>query len=88
MNRNRNRTVRAILAAPILSAGVLAGTLTAAIPAVAEPTSGCSGMSMPATQADAGSPNSLTRAGQVGAAGAPAASAPDAPMDCAAQSHG
>jgi hypothetical protein len=44
-------------------------------------------MAMPGTQAPTGSPDSLTRAGQVSAANAPAAS-PDAPMDCTAASHG
>jgi hypothetical protein len=44
-------------------------------------------MAMPGTQASAGNPNALTRAGQVGAANAPAASS-DAPMDCTAASHG
>lgn len=85
----RNRTFRAILAAPILSAGVLAATLSAASPAIAQPTSGsaCAGMAMPAAQAPSGTPNSLTRAGQVGAVTAPAASS-DAPMDCTAESHG
>jgi hypothetical protein len=86
---NRSRTVRAVLAAPILAAGVLATTLTGAGPAVAQPTSGsaCTSMAMPATQSDTGTPNSLTRAGQVGAANAPAQT-PDAPMDCTAASHG
>lgn len=84
---NRTRTIRAILAAPIISAGLLTATLSAATPAVAEPATGCSSMAMPATQAPAGNPNTLTRAGQVGAANAPAASS-DAPMDCTAASHG
>jgi hypothetical protein len=86
---NRTRTIRAILAAPILAAGVLATTLTAAGTAVAQPTSGsaCTSMAMPETQSNAGTPNSLTRAGQVGTANAPA-QAPDAPMDCTAAGHG
>ena len=83
----RTRTIRAILAAPIISAGVLAATLSTATPAVAESATACPSMAMPGTQASAGNPNALTRAGQVGAANAPAASS-DAPMDCTAASHG
>ncbi len=84
---NRTRTIRAIVAAPIISAGVLAASLSGATPAVAAPATGCSSMAMPSTQASAGNPNTLTRAGQVGAANAPSAST-DAPMDCTAASHG
>lgn len=89
MTSTRTRTIRAILAAPIISAGILASALNAAAPAIASPTSGsaCASMAMPGTQAPTGSPDSLTRAGQVSAANAPAPS-PDAPMDCTAASHG
>lgn len=89
MTRNRTRTISAILSAPILSAAVLTVAVSAATPAVAQPASGtaCASMAMPGTQAAAGNPNSLTRAGQVGAANSPAPSV-DAPMDCTAQSHG
>lgn len=88
-NRNRTRTISAILAAPILSAAVLTAAVSAATPAVAQPTTGtaCASMAMPSTQAAAGSPNSMTRAGQIAAANSPAPSV-DAPMDCNAQSHG
>lgn len=84
----RTRTIRA-LAAPIISAGILASALFAATPAIAEPMSGsdCPSMAMPGTQASAGNPSVMTRAGQIGAANAPQASA-DAPMDCTAASHG
>lgn len=85
----RTRTIRTILAAPILAAGVLAATFSVAAPATADPMSGpgCPSMAMPGTQASAGTPSALTRAGQVGAASAPQSSA-DAPMDCTAASHG
>ena len=83
-----NTRIRSILATPILAGGILAATLTAAGTAVAAPDSGsCGSMAMPSTQAAAGGPSSLTRAGQVGAATAPAASAPDSPMGCSAQGH-
>lgn len=86
---NRTRTISAILAAPILSAAILTAAVSAATPAVAQPTTGtaCASMAMPGTQATAGSPNSMTRAGQIAAASGPAAS-PDAPMNCSAESHG
>lgn len=85
----RTRTFRAILAAPILAAGVLGATFSVAAPATAEPVSGsgCTSMAMPGTQATAGNPNALTRAGQVGGVNAPQAST-DAPMGCSAASHG
>lgn len=85
---NRTRTIRAILAAPIISAGVLAATVTVAAPAAAQPATGCSSMAMPANQAPAGSPNMMTRAGQVGMVTAPQAGSTDGTMDCNAASHG
>ena len=89
MNNTRTRTIRAILAAPILSAAVLTAAVSAATPAVAQPATGtaCASMAMPGTQAPAGSPNLMTRAGMIAAANGPAAST-DAPMDCSAASHG
>jgi uncharacterized cupredoxin-like copper-binding protein len=92
MNRTANRRLAALIARPVLAAGIVLGgmTLGLAPQAFAEPAPApqCSSMAMPNTQAGASNPNPLTRAGQVGAAGAPASTSGSMDMNCQAVGHG
>ena len=87
MNRNITRRITTALTGTITAAGIFAGSLVlGAAEAGAQPTTGtqCSSMSMPAGQADAATPNPLTRAGQIGAAGNAPAPGANGAMDCQA----
>ena len=81
----RSAIIAGMLAAPLMAAGLLLGT--AAI-AEAQPATDaqCTSMTMPSGQS-AASPNSLTRAGQIGAATG-AGGAQSMPVDCTPASHG
>jgi hypothetical protein len=87
-----NSTIHRRIAASAAAAGIFLGSMALGpiTAAVAEPgpTTQCSSMTMPSTTADANVSNSLTRAGQVGAASAPASSGGSAEMMCTPIGHG
>lgn len=85
------RRIATAVAGPLAAAGIFVGSMSlgpvASAFAAPSSTTDCSSMAMPDTQAGSSSPNPLTRAGQVGAAGNPASTAGTMDMGCAAVGH-
>ena len=92
MNRTANHRLAALIARRVLAAGIMLGGITFGLApqafAAPAPAPQCSSMAMPNTQAGASNLNPLTRAGQVGAAGAPASTSGSMDMNCQAVGHG
>lgn len=89
MNRTTRR-ITAAIAGPLAAVGIALGgvALGQSAPASAQPTTGCSSMTMPQTSAGANGPSALTRAGQLSAASAPASSGGQTAMTCPTVGHG
>ena len=84
------RSFAATAAAPLIAAGIFLGSMTIAGPTIAGAQPGdtrCSGMAMTDGR-NTPEPNGLTRAGQVGAATAPAPGDGSMTVNCQPASHG
>ena len=89
-NRTITRRLSAIVAAPLVAAGIIAGALAIGDPATAgaQPVSGgqCTAMTMPDSSAAQG-PSMMTRAGQIAAAAGAGASDGSMAVNCQPASH-